>query len=74
MHGFSIPYRLDRNRNDGSVMAYVKEVIPNKLLSKHGFKENIEGLSVEINYRKCKWLLGGIYHPPSQPDQYFLTV
>ena len=21
--------------------------------------------------RKRKWLLGGIYHPPSQPDQYF---
>ena len=25
----------------------------------------------QINFRKIKWLLGWIYHPPSQPDQYF---
>ena len=24
-----------------------------------------------MNFRKCKWLLSGIYHPPSQSDQYF---
>ena len=22
-------------------------------------------------FRKCKWLLSGIYYPPSQSDQYF---
>ena len=68
---FSIPYRLDRNRNGGGVTVYVREDIPSKFLSKHSFKEDIEGLIVEINFRKSKWLLGGIYHPPLQPDQYF---
>ena len=24
-----------------------------------------------MNFRKCKWLLLGAYHPPSQLDQYF---
>ena len=40
---FSIPYRLDRNRNGGGVNAYFKEDIPCKRLSKHNFKEDIEG-------------------------------
>ena len=68
--GFCIPCRLDRNRNEGGVTV-VREDIPIKLLSKHSFKEEIQGLFVEINFRKCKWLLRRIYHPPSQPDQYF---
>ena len=66
--GFSIPYRLDRNRNGGGVIVYIREDIPSKLLLKFSFKEDIEGLFVEINFRKSKWLLGRIYHPPSQPD------
>ena len=69
--GFSMPYRLNRNRNGGGVIDYVREDIPSKLLSKHCFKDDIDGLFVEINFRRSKWLLGGIYHLPSQPDQYF---
>ena len=26
---------------------------------------------IEINLRKCKWLLLGTYHPPSQSDKYY---
>ena len=26
---------------------------------------------IELNFRKCKWLLSGLYHPPSQKNQYF---
>ena len=40
-------------------------------MSKHSFKEYIEGLFVEINFRKSKWILAGMYNLPSQPDQYF---
>ena len=57
--------------NGGGVIVYVRENIHSKLLSKHCFKDDIEGLFVEINFRKIKWILGGTYHPPSQPDQYF---
>ena len=35
--GYSKPYRLDRNRDGGGVMIYVREDIPSKLLSKHSF-------------------------------------
>ena len=44
------------------------------MLTKHNFPNNIEGLFVELNFRKSKWLLGGMYHPPSQPNQYFFKT
>ena len=71
--GFSLPYRLDRNRNSGGVMIFVKEDIPSKLLTKHNFPSDVEGLFVELNFRKSIWLLFGTYHPPAQNDQYFFN-
>ena len=50
--GYSAPYRMDRNRDGGGVMIYVREDIPSKLLSKHNFTKSIEGLFLEINLRK----------------------
>ena len=69
--GFSIPYRLDRNSYGGGVIIYVREDIPSKLLTSFCFTNVIEGIFVEINFRKSKWLLCGTYNPPSQCDQYF---
>ena len=50
--GYSKPYRLDRNREGGGVLIYVREDIPSKQLTKHNFTKNVEGLFVEINLRK----------------------
>ena len=69
--GFSKPYHLGRNRNWDGVVIYVREDIPSKILIKHVLPTDIEALFIELNFRKCKWLLSGIYHPPSQSDQYF---
>ena len=52
-------------------MIYVRDVIPSKLLTKHFFPNDIEDLFVELNFTKCKLLLLGTYHLPSQSDQYF---
>ena len=68
---FSKPFRLDRNRKGGGVMIYVRENIPSKLLTKHVLPSDIECIFLELNFRKCKWLLVGTYHPPSQNDHYF---
>ena len=54
IEGYSKPYRLDRNRHGGGVIIYVREDIPSKLLNKHKFTKNIEGLFIEINLRKTK--------------------
>ena len=69
--GYTIPYRIDRNRHGGGVMIYVREDIPSKQLGKHTFKDNIEGLFLELNLYKYKLLLLGTYHPPGQSNDYF---
>ena len=69
--GFSIPYRLDRNRNGGGLTIYVRDDIPSKMLTKHNFPENIEAAFIELNFRKCKWLLCATYRAPSQNHNYF---
>ena len=71
VNGFSEPYRLDRNRKGGGNMVYIREDIPTKLLDKHAFPCDMEDLFVEPNFRKCKWLIFGTYHPPSEADIYY---
>ena len=46
-------------------MIYVREDIPNKELTRHTFKDNIEGIFVELNFRKYKILVLGTYRPPN---------
>ena len=55
-------------------MIYVSEDIPIKLLTKHVLPSDIECIFLELNFRKCKWLLVGTYHPPSQNDFLFLRT
>ena len=61
LNGYSEPYRLDRNREGGGVLIYVREDIPSKQLTKHKFSKYVEGLLVEINLRKTKLLFFGGY-------------
>ena len=69
--GFSVPYRLDRNRNGDGIMIFTRDDIPNRVLTKHVFPDDIKGLFIELNFRKTKWLLFGTYHPPTQSDSYY---
>ena len=64
IEGYSKPFRLDRNRNGGGLLVYIREDIPSKELKSHTLAEDIEGIFIEINLRKCKWLLFATYHPP----------
>ena len=73
MDGFSKPYRFDRNKYGGGVTIYIRDTIPSKILEKHSCPNNIECLFIELNFRKCKWLLCGMYHPPSQNDEYYFN-
>ena len=63
---------LNRNRDWGGVLIYIREDIPSKPLADHNLPDDIEGSFVELNPRKKKWLLFRSYHPPNHSDQYFL--
>ena len=41
------------------------------MLSKHNLPEDIEAAFIELNFRKCKWLLCATYRAPSQNHNYF---
>ena len=71
--GFRKPFRKDRNANGGGLLIYVRSDIPCRQLNKHKFSDQIEGIFVEINFRKSKWLLLGTYHPPSQNDYFYFS-
>ena len=57
--GLSAPYRLDRNRNGGGIMIFIRDDVPSRPLMKHVFPNDIEGLFIELSFRKIKWLLFG---------------
>ena len=61
IEGYHKPYRLDRDKHGGGVLIYVREDIPTKLLVKHNFTKNIEGIFIEINLRKTKFVFFGAY-------------
>ena len=71
IESFRKPFRKDRNARGGGLLIYVRSDIPCKELDKHEFPGNIEGIFVELNFRKSKWLLFGTYHPPSQNDNFY---
>ena len=71
MNGFSDPFSLDRNVNGGGLLIYVRNGIPCKQIN--SCCDDIEGIFVEVNCHKSKWLLVGTYHPPSQNDNFYFT-
>ena len=54
VEGLIMPYRLGRNRNGEGVIIYVREDIPSKILEKHNLPHDIEGIFIELNFRKVK--------------------
>ena len=52
---------------------YTNQDIPSKTLQRHQVPQDIEIICTELNIRKQKWLIIGIYHPPNQNEDYFLS-
>ena len=53
--GFTSPFQRDRNEFGGGIMVFAREDIPSKVISKETL--SIEGMFIELNFRKKKWLL-----------------
>ena len=58
--GYTPPYRLDRNCNGGGIIIDVRENISSKLFE---ISTSIEGILIELNLRKKRWLLCGSCNP-----------
>ena len=62
MISYTIPFRLDRASHGSGILWFVGEDIPCKI-TKTGCDADFEGIFVEINLRKKKWLLCCSYNP-----------
>ena len=51
---------------------YVNENIPSRKLKEHTLPDDVEIMCVEMNLKKQKWALMGIYRPPNMNERYFL--
>ena len=54
----------------GTTMIFMRDTILSKLIF---FPNDIESVFVELNFRKCKWLLCKTYQPSYQSDEYFFN-
>ena len=52
--GYAPPFRVDRTKNGGGVIIYIREDIPSKILVDHPSPTNFEGIFFEINLKKRK--------------------
>ncbi len=69
--GYSKPFRKNRTLTGGGLLMYVNENIPSRQLKEHIIPDDIEIMCVEINLKKKKWVLLGIYRPPNMNEKYF---
>ena len=58
----------------GGVITYERKGIPSKILEKHTFLQHIEGMFIELKFRKIKWLLFGTYQSTSQYGKYYFEA
>ena len=59
--GFTSPFRRERNEFGGGIMVFVTKDLPSKVISKE--TSSIEGMFIELNFRKKNWLLRCSYNP-----------
>ena len=72
--GYKKPFRFNRNKDGGGFLIFVRDDIPSTILDKHKLPKDIEGLFIEINFRKSKLLLFGTYPRPVRAITIILIV
>ena len=73
IEGYCTPFRRDRDSRGGGIIIYIREDIICKELKSHNMPKNVEGIFLELNLRKSKWLLMGGYNPHKDSIAYFLS-
>ena len=70
LDGYSLPFRLDKSNTGGGLLLFIKEGIPTKLLPTNFTQE---GIFMEINLKKKKWLFLGGYNPDKSRIKEYLA-
>ena len=67
IQGFCTPFRLDRNKNGGGILLYIRSNITSTKLNRYIIKNQMEPFFVEIRIGNSIWLLYCSYNP-SKPQ------
>ena len=65
-------FRIDKCSNSGGIIIFIREDIPCKTINNTEWPSEFEGIFIEINLRKTKWLLFSGYNPHKQLISEFL--
>ena len=57
VEGFITPFRLNRNKNGGGIILYIRSYIIASKLTNFTFSNDIEAFFVQINLKSNKWLI-----------------
>ena len=63
IQGFCTLFRLDRNKNGGGILLYIRSNITSTKFNRYIIKNQIEAFFVEIRIRNSIWLLCCSYNP-----------
>ena len=63
IEGYSPPFRLDRSANGGGVLVYDREDITCRELKGRPPRKKLEGIFLEGNLKRTRWLVFGGYNP-----------
>ena len=61
--GFSTPFRLDRNKDGGGILLYIRSYIVASILNNYIFPNDIEAFFIEMNIKGNKWFICCSYNP-----------
>ena len=67
-------FRRDRNKYGGGILVYVREDIPCREITGQNPTNDLEGVTLEINLRKIKWLIFGGYNYTKSNIGTFLSM
>ena len=70
--GFGTQFRLDRNRNGGVIMLFIRNDIPGKVVSTDD--KPIKSLYLGLNFQKKKWQLDCFYNPKHSSKNHIWTI
>ena len=72
IEGFQEPIRIDRNKNGGGIMIYIRDGLDAKEIKCHRLK-TVEGTFIKLVIRNSKWLIMAGYNPDKKKIGNFLN-
>ena len=72
IEGYKEPIRLDRNKNGGGLLFFVRDDLDSIEIKLHKLPKKVEALFLKLRIRNTKWLIVGGYNPDKKNISNFL--